>query len=45
MIQYGGPNSQLVVDRYNVDWEYALLNEGFVVACGWTRNSCTRGRV
>ena len=32
MIQYGGPNSQQVADRYGVDWEYALLNEGFVVA-------------
>jgi dipeptidyl-peptidase-4 len=43
MIQYGGPNSQLVVDRYNIDWEYALLNEGFVVACVDGRGTAARG--
>jgi len=43
MIQYGGPNSQQVADRYGVDWEYALLNEGFVVACVDGRGTAARG--
>ncbi|RNC67165.1 S9 family peptidase [Proteiniphilum sp. X52] len=43
MIQYSGPNSQQVLDRYNADWYYALLNEGVVVACVDGRGTGARG--
>lgn len=43
MIQYSGPNSQQVVDRYSTDWYYALLNEGVVVACIDGRGTGARG--
>ncbi|WP_298649511.1 S9 family peptidase [uncultured Proteiniphilum sp.] len=43
MIQYSGPNSQQVLDRYKADWYYALLNEGIVVACVDGRGTGARG--
>lgn len=43
MVQYSGPNSQQVLDRFGVDWEYALLNEGFLVACVDGRGTGARG--
>jgi len=43
MIQYSGPNSQQVLDRYSPDWYYALLNEGIVVACIDGRGTGARG--
>ena len=43
MVQYSGPNSQQVLDRYSRDWYYALLNEGFVVACVDGRGTGARG--
>lgn len=33
MVQYSGPNSQQVLDRYGFGWEYYLASQGFVVAC------------
>lgn len=43
MVQYSGPNSQQVSDSYNVDWSYALLKEGFLVACVDGRGTAARG--
>lgn len=33
MVQYSGPNSQQVLDRYSFGWEYHLSHEGFIVVC------------
>ncbi|MDO5665522.1 MAG: S9 family peptidase [Bacteroidia bacterium] len=43
MVQYSGPNSQQVLDRYGADWHYALANEGFVVASVDGRGTGARG--
>lgn len=43
LIQYSGPNSQQVLNRFNVDWYYALLNEGILVACVDGRGTGARG--
>lgn len=43
MVQYSGPNSQQVSDRYGVDWDLALLNEDFLVACVDGRGTAARG--
>lgn len=44
MVQYSGPNSQEVRDRYaGPDWYHALLNEGFIVACVDGRGTAARG--
>lgn len=43
MVQYGGPNSQQALDRFGIDWYYALLKEGFVVACVDGRGTGARG--
>jgi dipeptidyl-peptidase-4 len=33
MVQYSGPGSQEVVDRFTVDWTDYLVTQGFVAAC------------
>lgn len=43
MIQYSGPNSQLVLDRFSIDWEHYLVSQGFVVACVDGRGTGARG--
>lgn len=43
MVQYSGPNSQQVLDRFGVDWAYALPSEGFIVACIDGRGTGARG--
>ena len=43
MVQYSGPNSQQVYDRFGVDWYYALLNEDIVVASVDGRGTGARG--
>lgn len=43
MIQYSGPNSQQVLDRFNVDWYYALAQQGFIVASVDGRGTGARG--
>jgi dipeptidyl-peptidase-4 len=43
MIQYSGPNSQQVLDRYRPDWYYALLNEDILVVCVDGRGTGARG--
>lgn len=45
MIQYSGPNSQQVIDRFSVDWYYALVKQGFIVASVDGRGTGARGEV
>ncbi len=44
MMQYSGPNSQEVLNRFRLDWEYYLPQMGFVVACVDGRGTGARGR-
>lgn len=41
--QYSGPNSQKVLDRWSVDWEHYLAQEGFLVVCVDPRGTAVRG--
>jgi dipeptidyl-peptidase 4 len=43
MVQYSGPNSQEVLDKWKVDWEYYLASNGIVVACVDGRGTGARG--
>lgn len=43
MVQYSGPNSQEVQDRFNISWYHALLGEGFIVASVDGRGTAARG--
>ncbi len=43
LLQYGGPDSQEVLDAYKVDWEYYLAQKGFVVVCVDGRGTGSRG--
>jgi dipeptidyl-peptidase-4 len=43
MIQYGGPNSQEVRDKYTMDWYYYLANQGYVVVSVDGRGTGARG--
>lgn len=43
MVQYSGPNSQQVLNRYNTDWYYALLNEDILVVAVDGRGTGARG--
>lgn len=43
MIQYSGPNSQQVLDRFGISWYYALLEKDIVVACVDGRGTGARG--
>ena len=43
MIQYSGPNSQEVLDRYGMDWYYYLAEQGYVVAAVDGRGTGARG--
>ena len=43
MIQYSGPNSQQVLDRFSVDWYYELAKQGFVVVSVDGRGTGARG--
>ena len=44
MSQYSGPGSQSVLDNWKVDWEYYLVNQGFIVACVDGRGTGGRSR-
>lgn len=44
MVQYSGPNSQQVLDRWSIDWEYLLAENGYVVACVDGRGTGARGK-
>lgn len=43
LVQYSGPDSQMVLDEWNVGWEYFLAENGFVVACVDGRGTGGRG--
>jgi len=43
MTQYSGPNSQEVLDEWEVNWNNYLAQEGFVVACVDPRGTAARG--
>ena len=43
-IQYSGPGSQLVYNRWRKDWEYYLAQQGYVVVCFDGRGTDCRGR-
>lgn len=43
MVQYSGPNSQLVLDEFRFGWEYYLASQGIVVACVDGRGTGARG--
>jgi len=44
MIQYSGPDTQEVRDRWNIGWEYYLAENGFIVAAVDGRGTGARGR-
>ena len=43
MVQYGGPDSQEVLDKWKVDWEYFLSTKGYLVVCVDGRGTGGRG--
>jgi len=43
MIQYGGPDSQEVLDRYGLDWYVSLASQGYVIAAIDGRGTGARG--
>ena len=43
MVQYSGPNSQQVLDRFGIDWYYALAQEGYIIASVDGRGTAARG--
>lgn len=43
MVPYGGPNSQSVLDKYKVDWEYFVASRQFIVVSVDGRGTGARG--
>lgn len=43
MVQYSGPNSQQVLDKYGFDWEHYLAARGILVVCVDGRGTGARG--
>ena len=43
MVQYSGPDSQTVLDKWSVDWEYYLASKNYIVACVDGRGTGARG--
>lgn len=43
MTQYSGPNSQQVLDTWQVGWDDFLAQEGFIIACVDPRGTGARG--
>lgn len=43
MTQYSGPNSQSVVDRFGIDWEYYAASVGYVIVSVDGRGTGARG--
>lgn len=44
MVQYNGPGSQEVLDKFSVDWTDYLVTQGFIVACVDGRGTGARGQ-
>ena len=44
MVQYSGPNSQQVLNRWSLDWQEYAASEGFIVACVDGRGTGGRGK-
>lgn len=44
MVQYSGPESQQVLNRWTIDWDYYLATQGYIVACVDGRGTGARGR-
>lgn len=42
-VQYSGPNSQEVLDKWDIGWEYYLAEKGYVVVCVDGRGTGARG--
>lgn len=42
-VQYSGPDSQEVLDEWNIGWEYYLSTKGYIVACVDGRGTGARG--
>jgi dipeptidyl-peptidase-4 len=43
MVQYGGPNSQEVLDRYGIDWYAYLASQGYIIVSVDGRGTGARG--
>lgn len=43
MVQYSGPGSQEVLNKWSLDWEQTLAAEGYIVACVDGRGTGNRG--
>ena len=43
MVQYSGPNSQEVLDKYKIDWYYYLAEQGYIIASVDGRGTGARG--
>ena len=43
MVQYSGPNTQEVLDKFEFGWEYLLAQKGYIVACFDGRGTGARG--
>ena len=43
MTQYSGPNSQQVLNRWSMGWEYLLAQDGFITVCVDPRGTGARG--
>ena len=42
-VQYGGPNSQQVLDKWDIGWEYYLASNDYIVVCVDGRGTGARG--
>ncbi len=41
--QYSGPGSQMVADRWSLDWEDVVVESGYIVVCVDPRGTSSRG--